>query len=113
LEVSYFKSSLDSNLLILLWNKYFVSTLSQNPVIANRSYTAGQISDLAEKLEQAETGLTHSGRMGMGSYFMPEKKKEESQLAKLTRDSSKVALEQVTGIMTQVMKDSLFNIGRK
>jgi len=113
LEVSYFKSSLDSSLLSLLWNKYFVSTLSQNPVIANRSYTAGQISDLAEKLEQAETGLTHSGRMGMGSYFMPEKKKEESQLAKLTRDSSKVALEQVTGIMTQVMKDSLFNIGKK
>ena len=28
LEVSYFKSSLDSHLLDLLWNKYWVSTLS-------------------------------------------------------------------------------------
>jgi len=113
LEVSYFKSSLDTSLLDLLWNKYFVSTLSQSPVVTNRAYTAGQISDLAEKLEQAETGLAHSGRMGMGSYFMPEKKKEESQLGKLTKDSSKVALEQVTGIMTQVLKDNLFNFARK
>ena len=28
LEVSYFKSSLDSHLLDLLWNKYWVNTLS-------------------------------------------------------------------------------------
>jgi COP9 signalosome complex subunit 5 len=111
LEVSYFKSSLDTNLLDLLWNKYWVNTLSQNPVVTNRDYTAGQISDLAEKLEQAETALAHSGRMG--GYFMPEKKKEESQLGKLTKDSSKVALEQVTGIMTQVMKDNLFNFTAK
>lgn len=27
----------------------------------NRDYTAGQIGDLAEKLEQAETALSHSG----------------------------------------------------
>ena len=40
----------------------------------------------------------------MGGYFMPEKKKDESQLSKLTKDSSKVALEQVTAVMTQVMK---------
>jgi len=121
IEVSYFKSSLDSQILELLWNKYWVNTLSSNSVISNRDYTAGQISDLAEKLEQAETQLSHSGRMG--NYFLPtssssssssgDKKKEESQLAKLTRDSSKVALEQVTGVMTQVMKDSLFNLKRR
>jgi COP9 signalosome complex subunit 5 len=108
LEVSYFKSSLDSQLLDLLWNKYWVNTLSSNPLYTNREYTAGQISDLAEKLEQAETALAHSGRMG--GFFMPEKKKDESQLSKITKDSSKVALEQVTGVMTQVMKDNLFNL---
>jgi len=111
LEVSYFKSSLDSHLLDLLWNKYWVSTLSSNVLLANRDYTAGQIGDLAEKLEQAETQLAHSGRMG--GYFMPEKKKDESQLSKLAKDSSKVALEQVTAVMTQVMKDNLFNLKRK
>jgi len=111
LEVSYFKSNLDSHLLDLLWNKYWVSTLSSNVLLTNRDYTAGQISDLAEKLEQAETQLAHSGRMG--GYFMPDKKKDESQLSKLTKDSSKVALEQVTAVMTQVMKDNLFNLKRK
>jgi len=108
LEVSYFKSSLDSQLLDLLWNKYWVNALSSNPLYTNRDYTGGQISDLAEKLEQAETQLAHSGRMG--GFFIPEKKKEDSQLSKITKDSSKVAIEQVTGVMTQVMKDNLFNI---
>jgi len=108
LEVSYFKSSLDSQLLDLLWNKYWVNTLSSNPLYTNRDYTGGQISDLAEKLEQAETQLAHSGRMG--GFFIPEKKKEDSQLSKITKDSSKVAIEQITGVMTQVMKDNLFNI---
>jgi len=108
LEVSYFKSSLDSQLLDLLWNKYWVNALSSNPLYTNRDYTGGQISDLAEKLEQAETQLAHSGRMG--GFFIPEKKKEDSQLSKITKDSSKVAIEQITGVMTQVMKDNLFNI---
>jgi len=110
LEVSYFKSALDSHLLDLLWNKYWVNTLSSNALIANRSYASGQISDLADKMEQAETQLQHSGRMG---YFMQDKKKDDSQLSKLTRDSSKVAIEQVTGIMTQVVKDTLFNFKHK
>jgi len=108
LEVTYFKSTLDSQMLDLLWNKYWVNTLSSNPLLTNRDYTAGQISDLAEKLEQAETQLSHSGRMG--GFFMPEKKKEDSQISKITKDSSKVAMEQVTGVMTQVMKDNLFNL---
>ncbi|KAL6072091.1 proteasome regulatory particle subunit RPN11 [Balamuthia mandrillaris] len=107
LEVSYFKSSLDTHLLDLLWNKYWVNTLSSSPLLANREYFSGAISDLAEKLEQAETQLSH-GRMG--AYMMTEKKKEESQLAKLTKDSSKITVEQVHGLMSQVMKDVLFNI---
>jgi len=111
LEVSYFKSSLETHILDLLWNKYWVNTLSSNSVLSNREYTAGQITDLADKLEQAETQLAHSGRTG--GYFAADKKKEESQLSKLTKDSAKVALEQVTGVMTQVMKDNLFNLQRR
>ncbi len=33
LEVSYFKSVLDSNLLELLWSKYWVNALSANPLV--------------------------------------------------------------------------------
>jgi COP9 signalosome complex subunit 5 len=34
LDVSYFKSSLDAHLLRLLWNKYWVNTLSSSPLVA-------------------------------------------------------------------------------
>ncbi|KDN39096.1 Mov34-domain-containing protein [Tilletiaria anomala UBC 951] len=54
LQVEIFKSSLDDKLLALLWNKYWVSTLSQSPLIVNRSYTAGQVKDLAEKLSRTQ-----------------------------------------------------------
>ncbi|EFJ38541.1 hypothetical protein SELMODRAFT_73440 [Selaginella moellendorffii] len=115
LDITYFKSSLDSHLLDLLWNKYWLNTLSSSPLLGSRDYVAGQISDLgnsthaAEKLEQTETQLAHSGRMG--GFFMPsqKKKEEESQLAKITKDSSKITVEQVHGLMSQVIKDILFN----
>jgi len=108
LEISYFKSSLDSVLLDKLWNKYWVNTLSSSPMFTNRDYIAGAINDLSEKLEQAESQLAHGGRVG-SYFFHPEKKKEESQLTKISRDSVKTTLEQAQGMMAEVMKDILFN----
>eukprot|EP01106_Pelomyxa_sp_JSP_P006797 TRINITY_DN20_c0_g1_i2.p1 TRINITY_DN20_c0_g1~~TRINITY_DN20_c0_g1_i2.p1 ORF type:complete len:369 (-),score=116.88 TRINITY_DN20_c0_g1_i2:70-1107(-) len=108
--ITYFKSSLDGRLLDLLWHKYWVNTLSSSPLLTNRGYTAGAISDLAEKLEMAESGVGHNKHTllpppsGSG-----DKKKDESQLAKLSRDSAKTATEQLHGMMSQVLKDLLFN----
>jgi len=48
LDITYFKSSLDSHLLDLLWNKYWVNTLSSSPLLGNRDYVAGQVADLGE-----------------------------------------------------------------
>jgi len=62
LDISFFKSSLDSHLLALLWNKYWISTLSSSPLIANRDYTVKSIKDLSEKIDQAESQLTHNNR---------------------------------------------------
>ena len=50
LDITYFKSSLDSHLLDLLWNKYWVNTLSSSPLLGNGDYVAGQISDLGKLL---------------------------------------------------------------
>jgi COP9 signalosome complex subunit 5 len=74
----------------------------------NRDYTTGRIGDLSEKLEQAETQLAHSGRIG--TYLMHEKKKEESQLSKIMKDSCKVSIDQCNGLMSQVIKNVLFNL---
>ncbi|KAH6804504.1 COP9 signalosome 5A [Perilla frutescens var. frutescens] len=108
LDITYFKSSLDSHLLDLLWNKYWVNTLSSSPLLGNADFVAGQISDLAEKIEQADNQMAHTG---FGSLLIaPQRKKEqESQLNKITRDSAKITVEQVHGLMSQVIKDILFN----
>lgn len=37
--------------------RYWVNTLSASPLISNRDFAAGQIRDIAEKLEQAEAQL--------------------------------------------------------
>uniref|UniRef100_A0A7S0WE14 MPN domain-containing protein n=1 Tax=Hemiselmis tepida TaxID=464990 RepID=A0A7S0WE14_9CRYP len=112
LDVSFFKSSLDSHLLNLLWNKYWISTLSSSSLVSSREYTVKSVRDLAEKIDQADSQLSHSSRMG--GYFVPQEKKgEESAVSKLNRDSTKIAIEQVQGLMTQIAKDALFNKGTK
>ncbi|KAI9592160.1 JAB1/Mov34/MPN/PAD-1 ubiquitin protease-domain-containing protein [Syncephalis fuscata] len=65
LEVSYFKSSLDTKLLEQLWNKYWTHTLSQSPLIANYDYTTRMMADLAEKLEQSAAKVDRRGRSSM------------------------------------------------
>lgn len=76
LEVQIFKSSLDTELLGLLWNKYWVNTLSQSPLISvrlscafststkrgsyfiqNRAYAASQLTDLHQKLTKAASNV--------------------------------------------------------
>ncbi|CAH8351832.1 unnamed protein product [Eruca vesicaria subsp. sativa] len=112
LDITYFKSSLDSHLLDLLWNKYWVNTLSSSPLLGNGDYVAGQISDLAEKLEQAEGQLVQSW-FGGKSASLHKTKEDETPLAKISRDSAKTTVEQVHGLMSQVIKDILFNSARQ
>lgn len=106
LEVSYFKSQLDSNLLELLWSKYWVNTLSSNPLLATKGYMTSSLRDLSSKIDGVESSLGHSARM---AYFSG-KKKEESQLTKISKDSTKITLEQIQGLMSQVIKNALFNL---
>ncbi|KJE92678.1 constitutive photomorphogenic 9 complex chain AJH2 [Capsaspora owczarzaki ATCC 30864] len=103
LETSYFKSSLDHKLLDLLWNKYWVNTLSSSTLLTNMEYTTRQIADLATKLESLE----HKGT----KYQVPGStdSKKEDELSKITRDSSKMSIEAVHGLMAQVIKNALFN----
>jgi len=107
LDISVFKSSLDSRLFDLLWNKYWVNTLSSSPLLNNRDFSARRFSDYAEKLEKAESKLSHSR---VGSYFLSDKKKEEeSQLTKVMKDSSNATIEHLQGVISQVIKHNLFN----
>ncbi|KAI9321873.1 JAB1/Mov34/MPN/PAD-1 ubiquitin protease-domain-containing protein [Dichotomocladium elegans] len=105
LEVSHFKSVLDTQLLEVLWNKYWVNTLSQSPLLTNREYSTQQMSDLAQKTKQTNDSMT--GRMG--GYYGDRKKNDESQLSKVTKDSAKICGEAMHGLLSQVLKDLVFN----
>nr|XP_039247602.1 COP9 signalosome complex subunit 5-like [Styela clava] len=107
LEITYFKSSLDKRLLESLWNKYWVSTLSSSSLITNREYMTGQIFDLSEKLEQAETQLSRSSSSIYS--FDTHDRRTEDKLAKAAKDSKKLTVEAIHGLMSQVIKHQLFN----
>ncbi|KAJ5069832.1 hypothetical protein M0811_11494 [Anaeramoeba ignava] len=103
LSISYFKSSQDKKVLDLLWNQYWLNTLSSSPLIRNKDFVSGQVSDLSIKLENAEQKM-HSGG------GMHRRKKEESQLSKISKDATKSATQQLNGLISQVIKHNLFNI---
>ena len=104
LEVSHYKSSLDSYLLELLWNKYWVSTLSQSPLFTNREYSSKQMLDLSQKIQNAEKNLQAYARGGG-----QRTNNKDSQLDKVIRDSNKIAGEEITGLLAGDVKAKLFN----
>lgn len=61
IPITIFKSKLDDELLGMLWNKYWVNTLSQTPLISNRAYAAAQLADLSAKLNKAQSTLGSRG----------------------------------------------------
>lgn len=104
LEISHFKSTLDTHLLELLWNKYWVSTLSQSPLFTNREYGSKQMLDLGEKIRQAEKNVKAGSRGGQHRV-----NGQDTQLDKVIRDSNKIAGEEVTGLLASQLKAKLFN----
>ncbi|KAK6035825.1 hypothetical protein COOONC_26671 [Cooperia oncophora] len=54
LDVTFFKSELDSHILSALWNTYWLNTLSSSPLLTNAGYINNQIGDLSMKLRQVE-----------------------------------------------------------
>jgi COP9 signalosome complex subunit 5 len=89
----------------MLWNKYWVNTLSSSSLLTNADYMTAQVFDLTDKLEQSEAHLGRSGFvMGLDSTEVTE-----DRLTKATRDSCKNTMESIHGLMSQVIKDRLFN----
>ncbi|KAJ2979648.1 hypothetical protein NUW58_g7150 [Xylaria curta] len=106
LEVSHFKSTLDTHLLELLWSKYWVQTLSQSPLLTNRDYGNKQILDLSSKIRQATQSVQSSGR---GSGLFPNNRKVDSEMDKLAQASHSVAMKEKQGLMASEVKAKIFN----
>ncbi|KAH9836865.1 COP9 signalosome complex subunit 5 [Teratosphaeria destructans] len=114
LEVSHFKSTLDSKLLEALWNKYWVQTLSSSPLYTNRSYITSQISDVVAKTNQIQSSLkAKNGGPGGGGPLLgigppSSKTKDKEALQKVVRSAEKIANEEKMGLMAAMVKEKVF-----
>lgn len=121
-DVEIFKSVLDEELLAMLWNKYWVNTLSSSPLISNRAYAVSQLADLHQKLSKAQSSVNQTRAPvptlkdkdeksnSTKQKEKEEKKKEDNQLLKSVKDSTKIAIEAQHGLISQVIKDVIFSM---
>ena len=107
LEVSHYKSTLDTKLLEALWNKYWVQTLSASPLSANKDYVTRQIEDLAAKTKQAQEGVKKRSHM---PPIAPNRKGKggDEQMTKVVKIAEKIASEERTGLMAATVKERVF-----
>ncbi|KAJ3346059.1 hypothetical protein HDU83_003487, partial [Entophlyctis luteolus] len=106
LSVEYFMSSFDKGILELLWNKYWLlSEFLRKKKQQNREYLSRQIADLAEKIEQADASV---GKNAGGSS---DRKKAGAggELSKVAKDGCKIGVENLHGVMAQVLKNVVFS----
>ncbi|OQR86968.1 COP9 signalosome complex subunit 5 [Achlya hypogyna] len=120
LEVEYFMSTLGSNVLSVLTEKFlWMRTLSSTPMLEreNRERFSERIGALATKLEGCEAAVaSHKGfgsaRMSSG-YYVPDSSKaaaaEDSALDKCAQAAAELSLEHCHGQTLQVAKQMIFN----
>ena len=104
LEISHYKSTLDTKLLESLWNKYWVGTLSSSPLFTNRDYGTKQIADLARKTHSYQEKAKVQSRGGGPSRGIDK----DSQLEQLVKASNRVTAEEAAGLMAGEIKSNIF-----
>lgn len=111
LEVSHFKSSLDTQLLEQLWHKYWVQTLSQNPMFMNRDYGNKQLLELGSSIKNATSAIVRSGRGGPGPILGSTSGSRigDKGLQKIMAESRQIASQEKAGVIANEMKAKLFN----
>ncbi|KAK2740119.1 COP9 signalosome catalytic subunit rri1 [Myotisia sp. PD_48] len=114
LEVSHFKSSLDTKILSLLWNKYWVATISQSPLFTNRDYENKQMLDLSQKIKRASKAMSSRGSV-MSRELHPgdDQQKEHADgrdqaLTKVVKEGDRIVGEELTGLLASEIKQTLF-----
>ncbi|KAJ2599479.1 COP9 signalosome catalytic subunit rri1 [Coemansia sp. RSA 1804] len=91
LDVGYFKSSLDKQLLERLWRKHWISTISQSPLITNSGYITQKMAEIADK-------VSYCGKDG----------KKSVSLEQVLRESDAIADEITQGHRSNRLKVKLF-----
>jgi len=75
LEISVFKSSLDTTMFEMLWNKYWVKGLASSKNLLTREYSSAKITDVAVNLERVGKDI---GNSSAGYFFQKRKRRMHS-----------------------------------
>jgi len=110
LDVSYFKSTLDTHLLSSLWNKYWVSTLSSNPLLATRDYNTKQIQDLASTIQEVGKSMGETGKRE--GPISRNKAVSDAPLEKVIKSAQKIEGQQRSGVMAATIKNRIFSVSQ-
>lgn len=118
LDIHHYKSTLDQQLIDLLWNKYWTSTLSQSPLFTNAEYAKQQIADHAIKVKEV------SRKMKQGSGPTPRRAAIEfvassdtktnlkilpdKTIEQVVKGGNKISQEAVAGLLATDVKNKLF-----
>ncbi|KAK3340898.1 COP9 signalosome complex subunit 5 [Neurospora tetraspora] len=108
LDVEHFKSTLDSKLLETLWNKYWVQTLAQNPLLTNRDYTSSQLVDLGSRISKASKTLETLSTTGQRG---PKSDAVDQNIEKLLGEVKQIAAKERSGLMAAEVKGKVFGCG--
>lgn len=113
LEHSFFKSKLDSSILEILWNEYWIQTLSSSPLLNNSEYLTQAISNIAVKTEL----LVKNANKSQGNKAGQKKGNDEGitaeKIEQLEKESCKCALEMNHGLMIEALKNFMFTTPTK
>lgn len=119
LEVSHFKSTLDQQLIDLLWNKYWTSTLAQSPLFTNAEFTKLQMADHALKVRDASKKVKQGNQGGprrIGNELAPStdgksnlKLLPDKSVEQIVKAGNKISHEAIAGLLANDVKRKLFS----
>lgn len=109
LNITYFKSSLDSRILEILWKNYWQDTLASSELLKNWDFFGRQVNDLAEKIAVLDYRDYRGGSLKNADP-------EINALTKVVGDwyifglySCNVACQVNHGLISMILKDIVFN----
>jgi COP9 signalosome complex subunit 5 len=103
LEVSYFKNSKDSEIIDVLWNKYWVSNLTQNSLFSNKKYFSDGVCDLARKADKQIKNMKRDKIVNLNEVLNKETKQNTA------KDFTKYSMERSQAFLNEGIKNILFS----
>lgn len=105
LDVRHYKSTLDTEILSSLWNRYWAATLSQNPLFASRDYTTKQMEELSKKIRKAAYALADGTAQASDPLVLALK---DRGLDNISQEGQGIVSEGQSGLISAQMKTTLF-----